>query len=96
VLCALYPEKLRTIIGNLVKEGKKVKPDTYIKAKVNTEKMKVSALASIKSDSGRWTWEDLNISHDIPLDILEQPEKVTLESMDHDSEQTADEGLQTL
>jgi hypothetical protein len=97
VKCSVpYPKKLRTIIGNLVKEGKKVKPDTYIKVKVDTEKMKVSALASIRNDSGRWTWQDLNISHDIPLDILEQPDKVTLEAMDHDSEQAADEGLQTL
>jgi hypothetical protein len=41
-------------------------------------------------------WEDLKLSQDIPLDILEQPEKVTLEAMDHDSDQTTDESRSAL
>jgi hypothetical protein len=97
VKCSVpYPKKLRTIIGNMVKEGKKQKPDTYIKVKVDTEKMKVTAHASVKGDNGRWVWEDLKLSQDIPLDILEQPEKVTLEAMDHDSDQTTDESRSAL
>ncbi len=97
VKCSVpYPKKLRTIIGNMVKEGKKQKPDTYSKVKVDTEKMKVTAHASVKGDNGRWVWEDLKLSQDIPLDILEEPEKVTLEAMDHDSDQTTDESRSAL
>jgi hypothetical protein len=49
-----YPKKLRTLIGNVVKEGKQKKPEHYIRVKVDSNKMTVSAQASIKNPNGRW------------------------------------------
>jgi hypothetical protein len=36
--------------------------------------------------NGKWGWEDLDISHPIPLDLLEHPDQVTLDQMDQDLE----------
>jgi len=97
VKCSIpYPKKLRTLIGDAVKEGKQKKPDHYIRVKVDSAKMTVSAQASIKNENGKWGWEDLDISHKIPLDILEHPEQVTLEQMEQDNETETSSGQHTL
>ncbi len=64
--------------------------------KVDSAKMTVSAQASIKNENGKWGWEDLDISHKIPLDILEHPEQVTLEQMEQDNETETSSGQHTL
>jgi len=81
VKCSVpYPKKLRSIIGDIVKKGKQVKPNNYIRVKVDTENLTVSALASVQSPSGRWIWEDLELSTEIPLDVLDKGDQVTLEN----------------
>jgi len=97
VKCSIpYPKKLRTLIGDTVKEGKLKKPEHYIRVKVDSTKMTVSAQASIKNPNGRWGWEDLDISHNIPLDLLEHPEQVTLDQMDQDTETETSSGQHAL
>jgi hypothetical protein len=97
VKCSIpYPKKLRTLIGNTVKEGKLKKPDTFIRVKVDSAKMTVTAHASIKNSNGKWVWEDLDISHPIPLDLLEHPDQVTLEQMDQDLENETSSAHNTL
>ncbi len=81
VKCSVpYPKKLRTIIGDIVKKGKQVKPNNYIRVKVDTESLTVSAHASVQSPSGRWVWEDLELTTEIPLDVLDKGEQVTLDT----------------
>ena len=85
IKCSIpYPKKLRTIIGDVVKKGKELKPNCYIRTKVDTDKMLVVAHASFQNEAGRWVWEDLHLDREIPLDVLDKPDQVTLE---RDSEQ---------
>jgi hypothetical protein len=84
------------LIGNVVKEGKQKKPDTFIRVKVDPAKMTVTAHASIKNSNGKWGWEDLDISHPIPLDLLEHPDQVTLDHMDQDLENETSQAHSTL
>jgi hypothetical protein len=80
-----YPKGLRTLIAGLISEAKAVKPGHFILAKVNTEHLTVSAHAS---ENGRWV--DLNVSKEIPLNILDR-----FEAMEADSEmeeETSTEG----
>jgi hypothetical protein len=81
VKCSVpYPKKLRAIIGDIVKKGKQVKPNNYIRVKVDTENLTVTAHASVQSPSGRWVWEDLELTTEIPLDVLDKGEQVTLDN----------------
>jgi hypothetical protein len=61
-----YPRKLRTLLGELVKDGKKAHPDCFIRTKVNVDKLTVEAHA--KTEGG---WIDLKLSKPIPLNILD-------------------------
>jgi hypothetical protein len=84
-----YPRRLRTLINEIVQEGKKKISNAYIRAKVDPEKLTITALASVQDQSGKWKWEDLGLEREIPLNILENPDKVILDQ-DNDSEMTVD------
>jgi hypothetical protein len=75
-----YPKGLRTLISSLIEEAKRVKQGHFILAKVNVEKLTVSALASENN-----SWTDLNITRDIPLNILDR-----FETMEADSDMEAE------
>jgi hypothetical protein len=67
VSCSVpYPKKLRSMIGDVVKQGKVLQPDCFIRTKVNIENMTIEAHA--KTASG---WLDLGIKQQIPLNILD-------------------------
>jgi hypothetical protein len=65
----LYPKKLRIIIDEFVNACKADSPGNFILAKVDVEKMLVTAKA--RSDKG---WTELNRSVPIPVDLLDQKE----------------------
>jgi hypothetical protein len=68
VSCSVpYPKRMRTLLNNMVKQGKSLQPDCYIRTKVNVDKLVVEAHA--KTASG---WLDLGIKQSIPLDILDR------------------------
>jgi hypothetical protein len=79
-----YPKGLRTLISSLIEEAKRVKQGHFILAKVNVEKLTVSALASENN-----SWTDLNITRDIPLNILDRFETMEADS-DMEAENTAE------
>jgi hypothetical protein len=64
-----YPKELRVIMDGLVKDCKAIKPGSFILAKVDAEKLLITARA--RSDKG---WEDINRSVPIPENILDQVE----------------------
>jgi hypothetical protein len=64
-----YPKKLRSIMDTIVKDCKAIKTGVFILAKVDAEKLVVTAKA--RSDKG---WEDLGVSVPIPPDTLDQAE----------------------
>jgi hypothetical protein len=67
VSCSVpYPKKMRTLLNDIVKQGKALQPDCFIRTKVNVEKLTVEAHA--KTASG---WLDLGIKKEIPLNILD-------------------------
>jgi hypothetical protein len=67
VNCAVpYPRKMRSLLGELVRKGKALQPDCFIRTKVNVEKLQVEAHA--KTASG---WLDLGLKCGIPLNILD-------------------------
>ncbi len=57
------------MIDTLVKECKTVRPNSFILAKVEIDRLCITARA--RSDSG---WEDLGKKVDIPLDLLDPVE----------------------
>jgi hypothetical protein len=57
---------LRDILDNLVKEGKKVLPNSFIRTRVNVENLTIEVHG--KTDKG---WQDLNLKCDIPHDICD-------------------------
>jgi hypothetical protein len=61
-----YPKKLRQLLGELVKEGKRLQPECFIRTKVNPDKLTVDVHA--KTSSG---WLDLGLSRSIPTNILD-------------------------
>jgi hypothetical protein len=61
-----YPRKLRTMLGDLVKEGKKTHPNSFIRTKVNVDSLTIEAHA--KTEGG---WLDLGLIKHIPLNILD-------------------------
>jgi hypothetical protein len=88
-----YPKKLRALLNELVKEGKKKHPNCFIRTRVNVDKLTVDAQA--KMDSG---WIDLNLTRDIPLNILdnnpfvnEQVPELAPASQAEEMEETEDE-----
>jgi hypothetical protein len=51
VNCAVpYPKKLRLMLGELVKEGKKTNPNSFIRTRVNVDKLTIEAHA--KTEGG--------------------------------------------
>ena len=69
VRCSVpYPKKLREILAATIQEGKKMRPDSYIRTKVDIDNMSISA--SARSGEG---WEKLDrLTQNIPLDILDR------------------------
>ena len=61
-----YPKNLRKLLDSLVKEGKTIAPDLYIRTRVNVEKLTIDVHAKDKD-----IWRDLGLSRQIPLDILD-------------------------
>jgi hypothetical protein len=81
VRCSIpYPKKLRDIVNNMIQDGRKASPGNFIRFKVDAENLKVSAAASIHQGNNKYKWEDLNISTDIPLDVLDKTIQVTLDT----------------
>ena len=80
-----YPKGLRTLIAGLISDAKKVKPGHFILAKVNSDTLTISAQAS---ENNRWV--DLNITKQIPLNILDRYEQMEADS--DMEEETSTEG----
>jgi hypothetical protein len=76
-----YPKGLRTLITNLISDAKRSKQGHFILAKVNVENLTVNAFASEDNK-----WIDLNISREIPLNILDR-----FETLEADSEMEAED-----
>jgi hypothetical protein len=67
VNCAVpYPKKFRLMLGELVRESKKTNPNSFIRTKVNFDKLTIEAHA--KTEGG---WVDLKLLREIPLNILD-------------------------
>jgi len=81
-----YPKGLRTLISGLISDAKKVKPGHFILAKVNSDTLTISAQAS---ENNRWV--DLNITKQIPLNILDRYEQMEADS-DMEAESAVVEG----
>jgi hypothetical protein len=79
---------MRTLLNNMVKQGKSLQPDCYIRTKVNVDKLVVEAHA--KTASG---WLDLGIKQSIPLNILDRNINVNTTSY---SQMVTDSQMQTL
>jgi hypothetical protein len=71
-----YPKKMRALLNEVVKDGKKLQPDCFIRTKVNVDKLTVEAHA--KTASG---WLDLGIKRSIPTSILDNSTLDNQESM---------------
>ena len=74
-----YPKQLRAILKQLVDEGKKAAPDSFIRTRVNVDKLTIDVHAKDGSN-----WLDLGLSRDIPLNILNFHEAQEAESMDEE------------
>jgi hypothetical protein len=61
-----YPKKMRALLNEVVKDGKKLQLDCFIRTKVNVDKLTVEAHA--RTASG---WLDLGIKRSIPTSILD-------------------------
>jgi hypothetical protein len=68
-----YPKRLRSMIADLVKEAK-AKKDCFILAKVHVDSLTISAHGSVNN-----RWEDLGISKEIPLNVLDRYEAMEAE-----------------
>ena len=77
-----YPKQLRAILKQLVDEGKKAAPDSFIRTRVNVDKLTIDVHAK---DGANWL--DLGLSRDIPLNILNFHEAQEADIMD--AEETA-------
>jgi hypothetical protein len=64
-----YPKKLRSMLDDFVKSCKPDHPGCFILAKVDAEKLLITAKA--RNDKG---WTDVDRSVNIPLDILDPAE----------------------
>jgi hypothetical protein len=61
-----YPKKLRAMLNELISEGKKAFPNTFIKTRVNIDNLTIDAQA--RTENG---WVDLQMRRAIPLNILD-------------------------
>ena len=77
-----YPKGLRKMISELINVAKAKKNGCFIRVKVNTEKLTLEAHASVGQE--KKTWEDLQLTRDIPPNILDR-----YEAMDADMEDTS-------
>jgi hypothetical protein len=55
-----YPKNVRVIIDSLIKEGKKRFPNSFIRTRVDIDKLKVDAFASVNKK-----WVDIGVSMEI-------------------------------
>jgi hypothetical protein len=70
-----YPKKLRSMIRDMIEEGKGKQPGHFVRVRVHPENLKMDAFASI---DGKWV--DLKLERDIPLDILDNAEISAVEA----------------
>jgi hypothetical protein len=88
VSCSVpYPKRLRTILNNLVSEGKKIMPNTFIRTRVNVDSLTVDVHA--RTGEG---WKDLNMRTKIPLNICDAISTETALSQTTLSQPTETEG----
>jgi hypothetical protein len=67
VSCAVpYPKRLRDIMDKMITEGKKIKPNSFIRTRIDIDNLTVEAHA--KTSEG---WFDLGYKTSIPLNILD-------------------------
>jgi hypothetical protein len=67
VSCAVpYPKKLRAMLSDVIKEGRVLAPNSFIRTKVNSDLLTIEAQA--KTEQG---WVELPIQKSIPLTILD-------------------------
>jgi hypothetical protein len=69
-----YPKKMRALLGEVVRQGKALQPDCFIRTRVNVENLTVEAHA--KTASG---WLDLGIKREIPTSILDSSVNIPTE-----------------
>ena len=78
-----YPKRLRTMLDNLVKEGKARSPDSFIRTRVNADKLTIDVHAKVGE-----SWVDLGLSCEVPLMILNPDtpllDAATLEAMEQE------------
>jgi hypothetical protein len=55
-----YPKNVRTIIDELIKEGKRIRLNSFIRTRVNIDKLTVEAHASVDKK-----WVDLGLTKNI-------------------------------
>jgi hypothetical protein len=68
VSCATpYPKRLRTMLNNMLTEGKKKFPNSFIRTQVNADDLTLEAHAKVGDN-----WVDLGLKKSIPYDICEQ------------------------
>lgn len=79
-----YPKKLRNMINETISKGKAANPDTFIRTKVDIEKLVVMGLIR---DSSTGKWKELkDLTQAIPLDILEKSSAISQVDLDSDME----------
>jgi hypothetical protein len=61
-----YPKNVRQLMSEVVRQGKQLQPDCFIRTKINIDKLQIEA--SAKTASG---WLDLGISKKIPISLLD-------------------------
>ena len=71
-----YPKNLRKLLDNLVKEGKTIAKECFIRTRVNVDKLTIDVHAKDKD-----VWRDLGLSQPIPLDILDHASSAALEEI---------------
>ena len=77
VRCSVpYPKRLRTLINDMITEGKKRHDGCFIRTKVDIDNLSVSASAKVEN---KWVPLDY-LTQVIPLDILDKTELPTLGS----------------
>jgi hypothetical protein len=90
-----YPKKLRDILDNLLKEGKKILPKAFIRTRVNVDSLTIDVHG--RTEKG---WQDLNLACAIPLDICDTaftestPSQVSHASSLSQASQPASENMQ--
>jgi hypothetical protein len=83
-----YPRKLRTMLSELVKEGKKSNPDSFIRTKVNVDRLTIEAHAKVEGG-----WKDLGLMQEIPLNILDNNPFAPTSSQAASMEEDEDENI---